>query len=223
MPTSPIMTQPIHRYGGDRVFFRIGDGPPGWVREGDSNTRRQLNGEILFRPPQVQRIFKKYPQLDRSLSANCLKFQTTHAVQLGVHHPKGLKGRSYTLAHLHPFYTFLQDAVAIDGHPMCHACLDNEDDVDRMALAQSDSAENCNMEPRWIRDPDLPYDAVDKIKHCVCIMYSTKFIPAGSKLSWYYPMIHHKVLSLPPCAHVFLSSRLCFRILQSSLKGSHLI
>ena len=91
-----------------------------------------------------------------------------------------------------------QDSVAIDGFPMCDSCLDDEFHVGRMALAQSDSAENCNMEPRWIPHPDLPYDPVDKIKHCACVLVSTKFIPAGTKLSWHYPMVQHQVSPPPP-------------------------
>jgi|LauGreDrversion4_2_1035121.scaffolds.fasta_scaffold274804_1 hypothetical protein len=61
-----------------------------------------------------------------------------------------------------------------------------------MALAQTDSPENCNMALEWIIDPDLPFDPVNKIKHCACVLFSTKFIPAFSILSWYYPMVHHR-------------------------------
>ncbi len=107
--------------------------------------------------------------------------------------------------------------MAIDGYPMCDPCLDDEDDVERMALAQCDSPASTNMIPVWVYDPDLPYDEVEKIKHCVCIMYATKFIPAGSRLSWYYPMVHHKVAYFPPpspylpCINNYFSLRLSFR------------
>ncbi len=82
--------QVIHRYGGDRVYCCIGDGPS-WVREKDFNPRRKLNGDILFRPAQVQRLFDKYPQLDRSRHPNSLTFHSTHAMQVGTHHPKHYK------------------------------------------------------------------------------------------------------------------------------------
>jgi hypothetical protein len=61
-----------------------------------------------------------------------------------------------------------------------------------MALAQTGLPEECNMVVEWILDPDLPFDSVDKIKHCACVLFSKEFIPAGSKLVWNYPMVHHK-------------------------------
>ena len=84
--------QVVHRYGGDRVYCCIGD-EPSWVREKNCNPRRKLTGDILFRPAQVQRLFDKYLQLDRSRLPNSLTFHSTHAMQVGTHHPKGYKVR----------------------------------------------------------------------------------------------------------------------------------
>jgi hypothetical protein len=81
---------PIHRYGGDRVHYSIGQGPKSFVRKGDHNPQKQRNGEVKFRPAQVARLFAKYPQLDRSQNDN-IPFHPTHAVQLGTHHPKHWK------------------------------------------------------------------------------------------------------------------------------------
>jgi hypothetical protein len=73
---------------------------------------------------------------------------------------------------------------------MCDSCLDDEEDVDRMALAQSDDSQGCNMTPLWVADPEWPPDPVDNIKHCACFLVAKEDIPANSKLSWYYPMVH---------------------------------
>jgi hypothetical protein len=81
---------PVHRYGGDRVFYNIGQGPKSFVYKGDHNPQKQRNGEVKFRPAQVARLFAKYPQLDRSKNDN-ISFHPTHAVQLGTHHPKHWK------------------------------------------------------------------------------------------------------------------------------------
>jgi hypothetical protein len=81
---------PIHRYGGDRVYCSIGRNARSFVHKGAHNPQKTLNGDILYRPAQVQRLFAKYPKLDRSLNPG-LKFQSTHAVQLGSQHPKNWK------------------------------------------------------------------------------------------------------------------------------------
>ena len=77
---------------------------------------------------------------------------------------------------------------------MCDPCLDNEDDVDRMALAQTDCPEKVNMKPKWVNDPNLPYDRINPINHCALFFMATKRIPANSKLCWYYPMVHQVTL-----------------------------
>jgi hypothetical protein len=85
---------------------------------------------------------------------------------------------------------FVQDWVAIDGYPMCDPCLDEEDDVDRMGLAQTDCPDHINMVLEWVDDPDLPFDPVNPINHCACFLIACGFIPIKSKLCWYYPMVH---------------------------------
>ena len=77
---------------------------------------------------------------------------------------------------------------------MCDPCLDNEDDVDRMALAQTDCPEKVNMKPKWVNDPNIPYDRINPINHCALFFVATKRIPANSKLCWYYPMVHQVTL-----------------------------
>ena len=93
--------QVIHRYGGDRVACAIGRNGKNFVRDGDGDSNTSQNGEILYRPAQVQRLFEKYPQLDRSLNhtrpANRrLDFHATHALQVGCQHPKKMKVRRVT-------------------------------------------------------------------------------------------------------------------------------
>jgi chemotaxis protein histidine kinase CheA len=89
--------QVVHRYGGDRVSCAIGRNGKSFVREGDGASNQHCqNGEILYRPARVQKLFDKYPQLDRSLNhtrpANRrLNFHATHALQVGSQHPKNMK------------------------------------------------------------------------------------------------------------------------------------
>ena len=73
---------------------------------------------------------------------------------------------------------------------MCDCCLDDEDDVDRMALAQSEDSQGCNMTPVWVADPEWPPDPVNNIKNCACFLVANVDIPANSKLSWKYPIVH---------------------------------
>lgn len=84
---------------------------------------------------------------------------------------------------------------------MCDPCLDDEPDVDRMALAQTDCSENINMVLEWVADPNIPFDPVNPINHCALFLIACKFIPIRSKLCWYYPMVHQstpKMLSEKP-------------------------
>ncbi len=111
---------------------------------------------------------------------------------LGTQHPKHwkvttIRATAVTLI-TQPF--LFQDWVAIDGFPMCDPCLDDEQDVDRMALAQTDSLDKINMVVEWVEDPTLPFDAVNPINHHSLYFTASKNIPANSRLCWFYPMVH---------------------------------
>jgi hypothetical protein len=88
---------PIHRYGGDRVYCSIGHNEKSFLHKGSHNPPKPLNGNITYRPDQVRRLFEKYPTLDRTKNPG-LKFQSTHAVMLGTNHPKKWKVTIYATA-----------------------------------------------------------------------------------------------------------------------------
>jgi hypothetical protein len=56
----------------------------------------------------------------------------------------------------------------------------------------------------WVEDPNIPFDPVNPINHCALFLIACKFIPARSKLCWYYPMVHQVPFCIICFAQVIL-------------------